>query len=65
VWTPLLWQGKCPDQIDPFLYPCTKLRSKWIKELHIKKQNNKNRDNEIFRGESGEKHQRYGNGKNS
>ena len=23
-------------QIDPFLSPCTKVRSKWIKELHIK-----------------------------
>jgi hypothetical protein len=23
-------------QIDPFLPPCTKLKSKWIKELHIK-----------------------------
>jgi hypothetical protein len=23
-------------QIDPFLSPCTKLRSKWIKKLHIK-----------------------------
>jgi hypothetical protein len=23
-------------QIDPFLSPCTKLRSKWIKDLHIK-----------------------------
>jgi hypothetical protein len=23
-------------QIDPFLYPCTKLKSKWIKDLHIK-----------------------------
>ena len=23
-------------QIDLFLYPCTKLKSKWIKELHIK-----------------------------
>jgi hypothetical protein len=22
--------------IDPFLSPCTKLKSKWIKELHIK-----------------------------
>jgi hypothetical protein len=21
---------------DPFLFPCTKLRSKWIKEFHIK-----------------------------
>jgi hypothetical protein len=23
-------------QIYPFLSPCTKLRSKWIKDLHIK-----------------------------
>jgi hypothetical protein len=23
-------------QIHPFLSPCTKLNSKWIKELHIK-----------------------------
>jgi hypothetical protein len=23
-------------QIDPFLSPCTKHKSKWIKELHIK-----------------------------
>ena len=23
-------------RIDPFLSPCTKVRSKWIKELHIK-----------------------------
>ena len=23
-------------RIDPFLSPCTKLKSKWIKELHIK-----------------------------
>ena len=23
-------------QIDPFLSPCTKLKSKWIKDLHIK-----------------------------
>jgi hypothetical protein len=23
-------------RIDPFLSPCTKLQSKWIKELHIK-----------------------------
>jgi hypothetical protein len=22
--------------IDPFLFPCTKVKSKWIKELHIK-----------------------------
>jgi hypothetical protein len=23
-------------QIDPFFSPCTKLKSKWIKDLHIK-----------------------------
>ena len=23
-------------QIDPFLFSCTKLKSKWIKNLHIK-----------------------------
>jgi hypothetical protein len=23
-------------QIEPFLFPCTKVKSKWIKELHIK-----------------------------
>jgi hypothetical protein len=23
-------------QIDPFLSPCTKIKSKWIKDLHIK-----------------------------
>jgi hypothetical protein len=23
-------------QIDPFLSPCTKVKSKWINELHIK-----------------------------
>jgi hypothetical protein len=23
-------------QIDPFLSPCTKLKSKWTKDLHIK-----------------------------
>jgi hypothetical protein len=23
-------------QIDPFLSPCTKLKSKWIKDLHVK-----------------------------
>jgi hypothetical protein len=25
-------------QIDPFLSPCTKLKSKWIKDLHIKQE---------------------------
>ena len=31
------WRLSCRRmQIDPFLSPCTKLKSKWIKELHIK-----------------------------
>jgi hypothetical protein len=31
------WQLLCRRmRIDPFLSPCTKLKSKWIKELHIK-----------------------------
>jgi hypothetical protein len=31
------WQLSCrKKQIDPFLSPCTKVKSKWIKELHIK-----------------------------
>jgi hypothetical protein len=31
------WQLSCRRmQIDPFLSPCTKLKSKWIKELYIK-----------------------------
>jgi hypothetical protein len=43
-------------QIDSFLSPCTKLKSKWIKDLP-----HKTRDTEINRGESREKPQRYGN----
>jgi hypothetical protein len=44
---------------DPFLSPCTKLKSKCIKELHIKPETLK------LRGESVEKPQRYGHkGKN-
>jgi hypothetical protein len=31
------WQLSCRRmRIDSFLSPCTKLKSKWIKELHIK-----------------------------
>jgi hypothetical protein len=41
-------------RIDPFLSPCTKLKSKWIKDLHIKS------DTGIYRGESSEKPRRYG-----
>jgi hypothetical protein len=36
-WCWLNWWLPCRRmQIDPFLSPCTKLKSKWIKELHIK-----------------------------
>jgi hypothetical protein len=36
-WCWLKWRLACRImQIDPFLCPCTKLESKWIKELHIK-----------------------------
>ena len=28
-------------QTDPFLSPCTKLKSKWIKDLHIKPDTNR------------------------
>jgi hypothetical protein len=31
------WWSACRRmKIDPFLSPCTKLKSKWIKDLHIK-----------------------------
>ena len=36
-WCWLNWCSACRKmQIDPFLFPCTKLKSKWIKDLHIK-----------------------------
>jgi hypothetical protein len=36
-WCWLNWRLACRRiQIDPFLSLCTKLKSKWIKELHIK-----------------------------
>ena len=38
-------------QIDPYLSPCTKVKSKWIKELHIKPETLKL----YYRGKSGEK----------
>jgi hypothetical protein len=38
-WCWLYWQLGCRRmQIDPFLSPCTKLKSKWIKDLHIKRE---------------------------
>jgi hypothetical protein len=31
------WRSACRKmQINPFLYPSTKLKSKWIENLHIK-----------------------------
>jgi hypothetical protein len=36
-WCCFNWQPACRRmQTDPFLSPCTKLESKWIKDLHIK-----------------------------
>jgi hypothetical protein len=35
-WCWLNWWLSCRRmQMDPFLSPCTKLKSKWIKQLHI------------------------------
>ena len=36
-WCRHNWRLSCRRmRIDPFLSPCTKVKSKWIKELHIK-----------------------------
>ena len=36
-WCWINWRSACrKTQIDPFLSPYTKLKSKWIKDLHIK-----------------------------
>jgi hypothetical protein len=36
-WCWFNWRSACRKmQIDPFLSPCTRLKSKWIKKLHIK-----------------------------
>ena len=36
-WCWFNWRSACGRiRIDPFLCPCTKLNSKWIKDLHIK-----------------------------
>jgi hypothetical protein len=41
-WCCLNWQLACRRiRIYPFLSPCTKLKSKWIKELHIKPETRK------------------------
>jgi hypothetical protein len=37
TWYWFTWRSACRRiQIDPFLFPCTKLKAKWIKDLHIK-----------------------------
>ena len=37
-WCCLNWLSTCRRmQIDPFLSPCTMVKSKWIKDLHIKR----------------------------
>jgi hypothetical protein len=36
-WCWFNWRSECRrKQIDPFLSPCAKFKSKWIKVLHIK-----------------------------
>jgi hypothetical protein len=36
-WCWFNWQSACTRmRIDPFLSPCRKLKSNWIKDLHIK-----------------------------
>jgi hypothetical protein len=56
------WQLACRRmRIDPFLSPCTKLMSKWVRELHIKPETLK-----LYRGERGEEPQdMVGTGDNS
>jgi hypothetical protein len=54
-WCWLTWWLACKGmQIDEFLSICTKLKFKWIKELHIKP------ETWFYRGESGEEPQTYG-----
>jgi hypothetical protein len=42
-------------RIDPFLSPCSKVKSNWIKELHIKLETLK-----LIEEKVGEKPRRYG-----
>jgi hypothetical protein len=44
----LNWQSACRKmQIHPFLSPCTKFKSKWIKDLHIKPDTLKLREEKV------------------
>jgi hypothetical protein len=55
-WCWYSWQLSCRRMwMDPFLSPCTKLKSKWIKDLHIKPETLK-----LIEEKVGEKHRRYG-----
>jgi hypothetical protein len=50
------WQLVCRRmQIDPFLSPCTKIKSKWIRELHIKPETLK-----LIEGKVGKSHEDMG-----
>jgi hypothetical protein len=54
------WQLSCRRmRIDPFLSPCTKLNSKWIKDLHIKPETLK-----LIEGKVGKSLQDMGTGEN-
>ena len=47
-WCWFNWQLACRRiQIDPFLSPCTKLKSKWIKELHLKPETEKLKEDKM------------------
>ena len=35
-WCWFNWWLACRIQIDPFISPCTKCKSKWIKDIHTK-----------------------------
>ena len=48
------------ERIDPFLSPCTKLKSKWFKELHIKPETLKHIEEKV-----GKSLEDMGTGKNS
>jgi hypothetical protein len=55
-WCWLNWKLACRRiQIDAFLSPCTKIKSKWIKDLHIKPGTWK-----LIEEKSGEEPQTYG-----
>ena len=47
-------------QIDPFLSPYTKLKSKWIKDLHKKKNKTDTLYTKTYTGEYGEEPRTHG-----